>query len=791
MRITRILPALLLVLPACDRAPDRSVAHLDVANPSAFARPDSLISLSLNQLGVTEGPLQVWEGPVVRPTQLLDDDGDGRPNRLVFLADLDAAATHGYVVNRQDAAGAVPPRTHAEVAIKEGGEWQGSSYVGGTFTNVSHVTPPAQYTDHSEWIRYEGPGIESDLVGYRVYLDWRNGFDIFGKKTSEMVLQNVGLDGYDSYHEMSAWGADILKVGQSLGMGGYGYWDGAKAVLVSDVAERSTTIRSDGPIHSAFEIGYQAWNTGAATVDMKSTLSMHAGSPMVDVKLATSAPLDNLALGLVAHPAAEVLMGDLDITGQAWSYMATFGPQTLFDDNLGMVVLFRQHNLVAQTRDASSHVLVMRPDGNELSYAFGALWSGQPGGVQTRAELEAWLAAEVERRTLAPRIRLKTAASHSVATLAPQQVSLRLAESEMARRSDSLSYGGWDAASSRPAGWTYTTGLLMQAMDDLSEATGDPRFAAYAKATIDSFIADDGTVRTYDVTEYNIDKINSGKMLQRLFARSGDPKYRTAIEALAAQLADHPRTSEGGFWHKQRYPHQLWLDGVYMGMPFLAGVGVMAGDDHEVEEAVREFEIVRSHLRDPQTGLYFHAWDEAKQQGWADPETGRSQFVWGRGVGWYAMALVDTLDAIPPEKAALRAPLLAIIPELAEALIQTQDATGVWFQIVDMPTEPGNYREASASAMFTYFLAKAVNRGYLPESYRAAAQKAWAGLVDEFVSVWADGSFDLTNNCEVGGLGYGRDGSYRYYMSERVVEDDPKGIGPAIMAGLHVSELSE
>ena len=160
-------------------------------------------------------------------------------------------------------------------------------------------------------------------------------------------------------------------------------------------------------------------------------------------------------------------------------------------------------------------------------------------------------------------------------------------------------------------------------------------------------------------------------------------------------------------------------------------------------------------------------------------------------LGWYAMALVDILDVIPPEKTALRAPLLAMIPELADSLVRHQDATGAWFQIMDLPGEPGNYREASASAMFTYFLAKAVNQGYLPKSFASAAEKAYRGLIDEFVSVHADGSFHLTNVCETGGLGYGRDGSYRYYMSERVVENDPKGLGPAIMAGIQVTELSK
>jgi len=777
--------------PAGAAAAPQAVAHLEVSNPSAFRRPDTLVRLSLEQLGVTSGPLQVWEGNSARPTQLLDEDGDGRPEGLAFLADLDAAATHRYLVDRHAVEGAAAPRAHAEVSTKEGGAWQEKKYVGGTFRSARHVTMPPQSSDHNEYLRYEGPGIESDQVGYRVYLDWRNGFDIFGKKTSAMVLPAVGLDGYESYHAMADWGVDILKVGESLGMGGFGYWNGKKAVLVSDVAERSTTIRSDGPIRAAFDLGFKGWNTGAATVDLTATLSMQAGSPMVDVTLATSAPLDNLAVGLVTHPQAEVMVGDLDVTGEAWSYMATFGRQTLFDDNLGMVVLFRKMDLVSQTRDEGSQVLVLRPRGKALSYAFGALWSGQKGGVQTREELQAFLAAEVERRTLSPRIRLKTEASRRVRELSPTQISTQLAESEMVRRGESLSYGGWDTFASRPSVWNYTTGLLTQSMDDLSAAVGDPRFSDFARRTIDSYVTADGTIRTYEAGEFNIDNINSGKMLQRLWARHRDPRYRAAIAALAAQLAKHPRTSEGAFWHKQRYPHQLWLDGVYMGMPFLAGVGVTEGDEQKVEEAAREFTIARSHLRDQQSGLYYHAWDEAKKQGWANPENGRSRYVWARGLGWYAMALVDILDVIPLEQTELRAPLLAIIPELAESLVRHQDATGVWFQIVDMPDEPGNYREASATAMFTYFLAKAINKGYLPASFAPAAQKAYAGLVDEFVSVHADGSFHLTNVCETGGLGYGRDGSYRYYMSERVVEDDPKGVGPAIMAGIHVAELAK
>ncbi len=772
-------------------AGDGTVATLEVANPSEFARPDTLISLDLNRLGVTAGPLQVWNGEAAQPTQLIDDDGDGAPDRMVFLTDLGAAALHHYRVNRQSAEQKTASRVQAEISIREGGAWEDSKYVGGSFTNVAQVTNPPQYTDHSEWIRYEGPGIESDRVGYRVYLDWRNGFDIFGKKTTDLVLQDVGQDGYDSYHEMSDWGADILKVGESLGAGGYGYWNGEQVVLVSDVQERSASIRANGPLQASLDIDYTGWNTGGETVDLTATLSMQAGSPMVNVDLETSAGLDRLAIGVVAHPGTTLLVGDLDITGEAWSYMASFGAQTLFEDNLGMVVMFRKKDLIEQTRDENSYVLVMHPRGTRLSYAFGALWSGHPGGVDSQDALEAWLQREVEIRTLPPRIRLKTAASAAVADMAPLDVARAIGQSEMERRGDSLSYGGWDAVRRSPASWTYTTGLLMEAMDDLAGAAGESVFAELGQRTMDSYLDDRGGIHTYDLESFNIDHINSGKMLQRLYARTGEDRYRAAIETLASQLERHPRTSEGAFWHKQRYPHQLWLDGVYMGMPFLAGVGVMQNDTHKVEEAADEFLIARKHLRDAETGLYYHAWDEAKQQPWADPGTGLSQYFWGRGLGWYAMALVDILDVIPADMKELRSELIGIVPELADALIQYQDTTGVWYQIIDQPQAPGNYREASGSAMFTYFLAKAVNRGYLPESYREPALRAYGGLVDEFVAIYADGSYHVTNICEVAGLGFGRDGSYRYYMSEQVMENDPKGLAPMILAALQAAELQK
>ncbi|MGW8367348.1 MAG: glycoside hydrolase family 88/105 protein, partial [Gammaproteobacteria bacterium] len=305
---------------------------------------------------------------------------------------------------------------------------------------------------------------------------------------------------------------------------------------------------------------------------------------------------------------------------------------------------------------------------------------------------------------------------------------------------------------------------------------------------LDSYVTEDGEIRTYDASLYNIDHVNSGKMLLRYIERYGDDRYRKAADAIRAQLEEHPRTSEGAFWHKQRYPWQLWLDGVYMGMPFLAHYSQIAGDAHGIEEAVNEFLITRRHLRDEETGLYLHAWDENAQQVWADPETGLSKYFWSRGMGWYAMALVDILDFVPADRDDLRQPLIAMIGELADALLAHR-ADGVWYQVTDRPEATGNYPEASGSSMFVYMLAKAVNEGYLDNSYREAAADAYASVVREFVAVNRGGTVSLKNVCQVAGLGYGRDGSYGYYMSEPVISNDPKGVGPFIMAGVQISKM--
>jgi rhamnogalacturonyl hydrolase YesR len=777
----------------CDGVP-QCVAKLIISNPSEYERSDEALRFSFDELGVTAGPLaaRAADGSSIA-SQSVDTDRNGTVDTVLLLVDLPARGSKTVFIVE----GETPPpspRAYAEISTKTGGAWRGEKYIGGKFVNVDQVELPPQYTDHSEYLRYEGPGIETEQVGYRIYLDWRNGFDIFGKRRPGLVLANVGQDGYQSYHEMADWGADILKVGDAVGIGGYGAWRNGQIVRVSDVKQRSVAVPAAGPIFSQLVIDYDDWNTGSSVTDLTAGLTMTAGSRFVDVDLAMSNPLEKVAVGLVRHPNTVLLRGDTDVPFRTWTYVASFGEQSLFNDGLGMAVLFRRTNLVEQTEDDHNYVSLLGPRDGSLQYAFAAFWAGEESGVKTADELRLALEREVERRNLAPRVRLSTVHSAEL-TGAPLtaelalDVSRRFARSERARRGDTIAFDSERSSRRGGPNWTYTTGLLMQAIDDVGAAVGDAALQKYARDVIASFVDEGGNIRTYDVEEHNIDMINSGLMLLRLLDRNGEARFQKAVDLLASQLDTHPRTKEGAFWHKKIYPHQLWLDGLYMGMPFLAALGQRNGDETALTDAVHEFEVARARLRDPKTGLYFHAWDETRKQDWADPQTGLSSQIWGRGLGWYAMALVDTLDHLPADRTDLRAPLLEIIRELAPAIVEHQTDNGAWYQVLDRPKAVGNYREASASAMFVYFLTKAINKGYLPDSYRTAALRGYEGLLDEFVTVDADGEVHLRNSCEVAGLGYGRDGSYGYYMSEPIVTDDPKGVGPLMMAGLQITEL--
>lgn len=342
--------------------------------------------------------------------------------------------------------------------------------------------------------------------------------------------------------------------------------------------------------------------------------------------------------------------------------------------------------------------------------------------------------------------------------------------------------------------WNYTCGLVSLSMIRLYQSTGDERYYNYAKKYIDELVEEDGTIKTYKMEKYNIDKINSGKVLFPIYEKTGDEKYKKAMDTLRTQLKNHPRTKAGGFWHKKRYPWQMWLDGLYMGAPFYAQYGVTFNEPESVDDAVNWIIVMEKKARDSKTGLLYHAWDESREQKWADKETGLAPNFWGRGMGWYGMALVDILDYVPADHPR-RTEIVVIIQRMAEAIMKVQDKeTGVWYQVLDQAGRKGNYLEGSVSSMFSYFLLKAVAKGYIDKTtYLPLANKAFEGTTKNLMKIDSTGNLILTPVCAVAGLGGNpyRDGSYEYYINERRRDNDPKAVGPFIMAAILYDELNK
>jgi unsaturated rhamnogalacturonyl hydrolase len=336
----------------------------------------------------------------------------------------------------------------------------------------------------------------------------------------------------------------------------------------------------------------------------------------------------------------------------------------------------------------------------------------------------------------------------------------------------------------RPVKWSYDQGVMLEGIDGVWRNTADTKYFDYMQACMDNYVTKEGTIKMYKQEDYNIDNIKNGRTLLTLYKVTNQPKYFKAATILWEQLKKHPRTKEGGFWHKKIYPNQMWLDGLYMGQPFYAEYAVLINDQSVYDDIANQFIWMEKNSRDAKTGLLYHGWDESKTEQWADKTTGRSPNFWARAMGWYGMALVDVLDNFPKNHPK-RKELIAILNRFAAATQKVQDAkTGLWYDILDKPQGKGNYFESSASSMFVYAFAKAVRMGYLPKSYFAVADKGYKGIKSEFVEQVAPGLVNLKGTVTVSGLGgkpY-RDGSYEYYMKEKVITNDAKGIGSFILA---------
>jgi unsaturated rhamnogalacturonyl hydrolase len=358
--------------------------------------------------------------------------------------------------------------------------------------------------------------------------------------------------------------------------------------------------------------------------------------------------------------------------------------------------------------------------------------------------------------------------------------SIKMANSVLAKSDSLIHYTGGSPK------WAYDVALLGMAVDRLGNV--DPKYSKYMENWVNYFVKPDGSVIDYRLEEYNLDRIFPGRNILTLYKRNAEPKYKIALDNFIEQLKTHPKTNSGGYWHKKIYPWQMWLDGIFMGSTYMAQYAKDFNVPEWFDVAATQTKMIYEKTLDPSTGLLMHAWDESHTQKWCNPATGQSLYPWSRAMGWYTMAILDILDNLPADHKD-RASLITILQSTCEALLKVRDpASGIWYQVLNQGGREGNYLEGSGSAMYTYVFAKGARLGYLDNKYRAIAESAFDGIIKELITVDEKGLVTMHNivgGCGLGGNPY-RDGSYEYYINEKRVDNDTKGVGPFIMAAIEL-----
>ena len=737
---------------ATARDDGRAALIVNVANTRDQARKSETIVLHLDELRRLAPALDPVN-PVVADasgveilSQLVDVDGDEIADDLVFQSDFDPHASKIFTLRT----GTRRPPAREDYRVY------------GRFVRERH--------DDFAW--------ENDRIAHRVYgrdlETWAqepltsSGVDVWTKRVRKLVVNDWYLT--DDYHKDHGEGADLYSVGKSRGCGGLGIYQGGNLAVSRNFT--ASRVLANGPIRLVFELTYEPWQAGEARVSETKRVFLDAGQSFdrFESTFSTDPPGTALTAGIgIAKHSGSMAESD---PRAAW--LRTWEPLKPPNGNLGCAVVVPGAAAEFKVTERDYLLVTPVPASGVLVYFAGFGWdrSQDVAGADDWARL-----VESKRREVESPLRIFLASTVS----SPSQAA-RMVESVMARAPEVLT-----------GTWEYDTGMVLRGIEQVALKTKDAAALAYVKRTIDGLIDPSGAIKGYKSDACNIDQINMGRVLFRLWAEAqgtDKARYRQAIETLRAQMRTHPRTADGAFWHKKIYPHQMWLDGVYMASPFLAEYAATFHEPALFDDVANQILLAESHMRDAATGLLYHGWDEVKAQRWADPKTGRSSQFWGRAMGWYAMAVVDVLEWLPQGHQRRQA-VLGVLERLASALARVQDrATGVWWQVLDQPGRAGNYLEASASSMFVYAVSKAVRSGWLDKAnkakYSKVASRGYQGLLAAFIERGADGYLDVKYVCKVAGLGGSpyRDGSYAYYTSTEVVKNDPKGVGAFILAAV-------
>ena len=341
--------------------------------------------------------------------------------------------------------------------------------------------------------------------------------------------------------------------------------------------------------------------------------------------------------------------------------------------------------------------------------------------------------------------------------------------------------------------WNYIDGCMMTSLYNIYRLTGNKKYLDFVDEFIDYYVFDDGTIRGYEMSTYNVDNINEGRVLFDLYKETGKPKYKRAINLLYSQLQSQPRTETGNFWHKKIYPNQVWLDGLYLAQVFYTRYETTFNRGRNYGDIVKQFRNVWLNMYDNDKQLYYHGWDVSKQAFFFYSETGLSKSFWLRSVGWYTVGLVDAISYFDLSRPNLKTELITIFRKTIEGLEQYIDPEKhMFWQVVDQKGREGNYVETSGSAMIAYAMMKGARLGFVDRRFAAVGEKIFNGICREYLTE-TDGELNLGGICLMAGLGPesnpARDGTYEYYISEPVVENDAKGTGPFVMAYTEIKML--
>jgi unsaturated rhamnogalacturonyl hydrolase len=717
---------------------------------------DELVNLNPN---LKPNFYSVKENGTTLASQLIDANSDGKPEKLVFQVDFKTGEKVKSI-----SVDASPTQTFSAKTF-------------GRF--VPERMDDFAWENDRVAFRTYGKTLEKELVS--------SGIDVWTKRTRDLVINDWYKGGDAFYHSDNGKGLDFYSVKKSRGCGGAGIWDGKKLHVSRNFV--SHKVLANGPIRTSFELHYEPFEVNGVKVSETKIITIDAGQNFYRVESFYDAPDElrdiDVAVGIAKHEAD--FKGETDI-GKTWMSLWETNEK---NGSVGCAIVaepqtFQSFKEYGNDFDFPMNlsVIAAKPD-KVARYFVGAGWS-KSGDF---ADKKAWLAA-VE--TMSQR-----AASPIIATISsPAELQKKRSQPLSHRLVNTLMNRVWLEDDGTPVGiprsWTYEQGVQLKAVEQVWYATGDPKYFDFIKRGVDFWFDKEGKLSNYKIDEFNIDHITPGRPFTTVYRVTNEAKYKNAIDLIRSQLDKHPRTKEGGFWHKKIYPWQMWLDGLYMGQPFYAEYSMLNGDDNW-NDIANQFVWMEKHARDPKTGLLYHGWDESKEQKWADKQTGLSPHVWGRAMGWYAIALVDTLDYFPKDHPR-RGELIAILNREAEAITKYQDKkSGVWYDIIDLASRPKNYKESSASAMFVYSLAKGVRKGYLPEKYLKTVNTGWAGIKKEFINEQPDGNLDWEGTVSVSGLGGNpyRDGSFDYYMSEKLRTNDVKGLGPAVMAAVELEQFAK